>query len=85
MSKEHDLLAGYSLAKQVKELASWLGNAPGWVQIPDRMFDSLDEMAITACNTIGLAVPDKDLDHGDDPIDMVCTWLKEWDENHPDE
>lgn len=85
MSKEHDLLSGYSLAKQVKELASWLGHAPGWVQIPDHMFESLDEMALTACHTIGLLAPDQDLEQADSPIDIVCVWLKEWDENHPDE
>lgn len=81
----YDLLAGYSLAKQVKQLASWLAEAPGFIQIPDHFFDALDEMALTACKTIGLEVGDQETEQADSPIDIVCVWLKEWDENHPDE
>lgn len=73
MSNTH---AGYSLAKQVKEFASWLGQAPGWIQIPDSYFESLEEMATTAAKTIGLEVPEYE-DEDNNVIDMVCSWFDE--------
>lgn len=77
MSEEQDKVSGLSLAKQVSELASWLAEAPGFILIPDHFFDALDSMALTAAKTLGLEVPDTDFGGEDDPIDIVCNWLKE--------
>lgn len=85
MSK--DIEAGYILAKQVFELAAWLGQAPGFIMIPDHMFDALDAMAETTCRTLGLEIPEwddeKDEDDQKDPIDIVCDWLNEYEELNP--
>ena len=85
MSK--DIEAGYILAKQVFELAAWLGQAPGFINIPDYMFDALDSMAETAATTLGLEVPEwddeKDEDDQKDPIDIVVDWLNEYEELNP--
>ena len=85
MSK--DIEAGYVLAKQVFELAAWLGQAPGFIAIPDYMFDSLDSMAETAAATLGLEIPDwddeKDEDDQKDAIDIVVDWLNEYEELNP--
>ena len=88
-NNQQDLDAGYNLAAQVREFAIWLGQAPGFLAIPDHMFDALDAMAETAARTLGLEIPDwddeKDEDQNRDAIDVVVDWVNEWDENHPDE
>lgn len=71
MSKDFE--AGKATAKQVLELATWLGNAPGWVKAPDFMYEALDELTAVAAGQLGLKQPDENQEHID-LIDVVCTW-----------